>query len=80
MAATGDAAGARTDFGPLAAIREQFPRWRPWRSDRGGYVAVRRRTRWPADPPPGFAMTVCGDTAGKLREALADQEARTRPG
>jgi hypothetical protein len=67
--------------GPLAAIRKQFPAWHPWRSEHGSgsYMATRRRTRWPADPPPGYAMTVCADTPGKLREALADQEARARP-
>jgi hypothetical protein len=80
MTATrGCVAGAGTDFGPLGAIQDDYPAWRPWRSDHGGYVAVRRQTRWPADPPPGFAMTVCADTPGKLREALADQEARAVP-
>jgi hypothetical protein len=76
MAPEGRGAGAVT-YGPLAAIRLRFPGWRPWRSDRGGYVAVRRRTLWPADPPPGFAMTVCADTPRELHEALAEQEART---
>lgn len=78
MAAMESAAGEVT-YGPLALIRRQFPAWRPWRSDRGAYMAVRRRTRWPADPPPGYAMTVCADTAGGLRAALAAQEARTCP-
>lgn len=79
MAAAEIAAGEVT-HGPLAAIREQFPAWRPWRSDHGGYMATRRRTRWPADPPPGYAMTVCADTEDGLRQELAAQEAHAVPG
>jgi len=75
MATTGDVAGAGT-FGALAAIRRQFPGWRPWRSDAGRFWATRIGVRLPDHPPDWWAMTVDADTAGKLHEALSDQEAR----
>jgi len=77
MAATGDAAGAGT-FGPLAAMRQQYPGWKLWRSDARRFWAT-RTGRLPVHPPGGFAMTVSGDTARELAEALADQEAKTSP-
>ena len=78
MAARGNAAGAGTS-GPLAAIRRQFPGWRPWRSDAGRFWAT-RTGRLPAHPPEQFAMTVDADTARGLQAALERQEALAGPG
>jgi len=63
------------NYGPLAAIRRQFPNWRPWRSDAGRLWATRtdRRGR-PSGAPAEWAMTVDGDTPSDLREAIAEQE------
>jgi hypothetical protein len=62
-------------FGPLAAIRREFPGWHPWRSSAGRFWATRiMHRRRPADADHTWAMTVDGDTAAKLREAIAEQE------
>ena len=73
MVSGGQAAGQ--DYGPLAAIRRQFPDWRPWRSDAGRCWAT-RVGRLPA----GCAKTVDGDTPAQLREAIAAQEERSVSG
>jgi hypothetical protein len=65
--------------GSLAAIRRQFPDWRPWRSDAGRFWATRTRTL-PRRIPPGYAMTLDGDTPGQLAEAIRAQEAKVPDG
>lgn len=79
MAARESAAGGGQNFGPLAAIRLQFPNWRLWRSDVGRCWAT-RVGRPPESPPYGFAMTVDGDTPAQLREAIEAQEERAGSG
>lgn len=67
-------------FGPLAAIRKQFPGWHPWRSDAGRFWATRNgEHHWDADHPSGWSMTVDADTAAELRKVIEDQEARSVP-
>jgi hypothetical protein len=71
-------------FGPLAAIRADFPGWHPWRSSTGRYWASRVSAREkPADLPfdasVTWAMTVDGDNAAQLRAAIAAQEACAPP-
>jgi hypothetical protein len=66
--------------GPLAAIRRQFPGWRPWRSDAGRYWATRTGRPPAGTVLGGYAMTVDGDTAAELREAIEAQEDRAVPG
>ena len=59
----------------LAGIQRDYPRWRPWRSDGGCWWAVRRGDVTPPDRPSDWwAMTVFGETAGQLRDALEQQE------
>jgi hypothetical protein len=70
-----DRLSTRHDGGPLAAIRREFPGWRPFRSDAGRWWASRVGVRRPRNPPHWWAMTVDGDTAEDLREALAKQAA-----
>ena len=70
--------------GPLAAIRREFPGWHAWRSSAGRYWATRLTHRrkppeLPLDESVTWAMTVDGDTAELLREALIGQEARSGP-
>jgi hypothetical protein len=73
MAAMGDAAGVE-GFGPLAAIRHDFPGWHAWRSSAGRFWATRmERRRRPDDAPVQWALTVDGDTPDDLRRALAAQ-------
>lgn len=74
-AALGSAGGGTQGHGPLAAIRRQFPGWRPWRSDAGRFWATRAGSL-PRHPPAGYAMTVDGDTAAQLAEAIEAQEQR----
>jgi hypothetical protein len=75
--AAGEAAGAgKATFGPLAALRRDFPQWEIRLSDRKRFWATRIGARWrrpPANPPAWWAMTVDGDTADDLREALLVQ-------
>ena len=73
-------------FGPLAALRREFPGWHSWRSSAGRYWATRtsRRKKPPADEMTfdasvTWAMTVDGDTPEKLRDAIAAQEASAPP-
>jgi hypothetical protein len=61
-------------FGPLAAIRRQFPGWQAWRSDAGRFWATRVGGRRPAWPQAEWAMTVDGDGPGEIRAALERQE------
>lgn len=73
------AAGATEGYGPLAAIRLQFPGWRPWRSDAGRCWAT-RIGKPPENPPYGWAATVDGDTPAQLRKAIEAQEERAGSG
>lgn len=57
----------------LAAIRLRCPGWRPWLSDAGRFWATRIGSRLPEHPAARFAMTVDGDTAEQLIEAIAAQ-------
>ena len=66
------------DTGPLAAIRQQFPAWRLWRSDAGRFWAT--RVGKPPRPPGWWAKTVDGDTPSELRENIAEQERRIDSG
>mgnify|MGYP001611263254 CR=1 FL=1 len=71
-------------FGPLAALRREFPGWHPWRSSAGRYWASRvaRREKpdeLPFDESVTWAMTVDGDTPAQLRDAIAAQEAGAPP-
>lgn len=62
-------------YGPLAAIERDFPGWHPWRSSAGRFWATRTaRRRRPRGAGAEWAMTVDGDTADQLRQALAAQE------
>jgi hypothetical protein len=72
-------AGGSQGFGPLAAIRRQYPDWRPWRSDAGRFWATRAGTL-PRRIPPGYAMTLDGDTPAQLAEAIRAQEAKVPGG
>jgi hypothetical protein len=72
-------------FGPLAALRRDFPGWHPWRSSAGRYWATRMRHRekpseLPLDESVTWAMTVDGDDAAQLRKAIEAQEAGSPPG
>ena len=60
----------------LASIERDFPGWQPWRSDGGRWWATRTGTRPPDSPPDWWAMTVCGETATGLRDAL-DRQAKS---
>lgn len=71
-------------YGPLAAICRDFPGWHAWKSSAGRYWATRlERRRKPPDLPEKasvrWAMTVDGDDAAQLREAIAEQEAYSGP-
>jgi hypothetical protein len=71
-------------FGPLAALRRDFPGWHPWRSSAGRYwasrVAHRRKPDGlPIDASVTWAMTVDGDTAAQLRKAIEAQESHSPP-
>jgi hypothetical protein len=76
------ASGAASEHGPLAAIRRQFPGWAPWRSSAGRFWATRTgpNRRRPDHAPPEWALTVDGDDAAQLRQALQAQEAGAPPG
>jgi hypothetical protein len=70
------------DDDELASIQHDFPRWHPWRSDGGRWWATRTgAVTPPGRPPDWWAMTVDGETAERLRDALHQQEqfARGRP-
>jgi hypothetical protein len=58
----------------MAALRTDFPGWRPWRSDAGRWWAVRLAPGTGATPD-GWAMTVDADSAAKLRTVLGEQAA-----
>lgn len=73
-------AAAESDTGQLAAIRRDFPAWHAWRSSAGRFWASRTAHRrkppgLPLDESVTWAMTVDGDTAAQLRDALNAQEA-----
>jgi hypothetical protein len=72
-------------FGPLAALRRDYPGWHPWRSSAGRYWASRVTARekpdeLPIDEAVTWAMTVDGDDAAQLRKAIEAQEAGSPPG
>ena len=78
--------GTVSGFGPLAALRRDFPGWSIFPSSgvRTRYWASRRANREkPPDLPPDaaatWAMTVDGDSAAQLREAIAEQETCSGP-
>jgi hypothetical protein len=75
------ASSTSSGFGPLAAIRRDFPGWHAFRSNAGRWWATRVTHR---KPPPhagaAWAMTVDGDTAAQLREAIKAQESGAPPG
>lgn len=74
-AARSAAGGGTQDLSALAAaITSQFPGWRAWTSDARRWWAT-RTTTLPAQPPPGYAMTVDADTAAGLAEEILRQEA-----
>lgn len=77
-AALGSAAGG-AGFSSLAAIRNAFPDWRPWRSDAGRCWAV-RTGRLPGRGREYRAMTVDGDTPDQLAQAIEAEEAKARSG
>jgi hypothetical protein len=59
----------------LASIKHDFPRWRPWLSDSGRWYATRTGDVTPPEEPSDWwAMTVFGETAVRLRDALHQQE------
>lgn len=63
MLVTGQAAPQEV----IAAIEQEFPGWRVWRtSDAGTWWASRRGPQWNCEP-----RTVAADTAGGLRDELA---------
>ena len=74
MAARNAAGAGKNTLSLLAAIRDQYPGWRPFRSDAGRWWASRVGRR-PHNPPAWFAMTVDGDDLEQLREALGRQSA-----
>ncbi len=57
----------------LASIEGDYPGWKPWRSDGGRWWATRIGARLPESPPEWWAMTVYGETADGLRDALEVQ-------
>lgn len=79
MSAAAGSGGRAQDTGELTAIRARFPGWHAWKSSAGRFWATRTGRRekpddLPFDAAAAWAMTVDGDTAAKLREALAEQE------
>lgn len=77
MAARKAAGAGRETLSPLAAIAEQYPGWRPWRSRdgsrKGRWWATRVGGRRPANAPHWWAMTVSGDSPEELRRELEGQ-------
>ena len=75
-------------FGPLAALRDDFPGWNIFSSKgvRKRYWASRRGANrekpdeLPFDQAVAWAMTVDGDDAAQLRKAIEAQEAGSPPG
>jgi hypothetical protein len=72
-------------YGPLAALRRDFPGWHPWRSSAGRYWASRKANRekpadLPVDESVAWAMTVDGDDPAQLRKAIEAQESGSPPG
>ncbi len=75
---------ASSSPGPLAAIGRDFPAWHAWRSSSGRYWATRlQHRRKPDDLPENesarWAMTVDGDNAAQLRDAITTQETYSGP-
>ena len=56
-----------------AADEIPVPGWQAWQSRQGEWYATRTDTRYPDDPPCGWAMTVHGRTAGQLWARVAWQ-------
>jgi hypothetical protein len=66
--------GAHGDVtGALSRIGREFAGWHPWLSSGGRWWATRKGSQ-PADPPEWWAMTVDGDDAEGLRNAISRQE------
>ena len=78
--------GAGNVSGPLAALRRDFPGWNIFPSSgvHERYWASRKTNREKPDGLPvedsvAWAMTVDGDNAAQLRDAIAEQEAYSGP-
>ena len=71
--------GAHGDAtGELSRIGREFAGWHPWVSSGGRWWATRKGSQ-PVDPPEWWAMTVDGDDAQGLRDAISRQEQHADP-
>ncbi|PKK13313.1 hypothetical protein [Thermomonospora sp. CIF 1] len=67
------------DFDTLkAAIEEEFPGWKVWRSDAGRWYATRSGDLTDAQLQAGCATTVAADDSAGLRALLAEQTRQGR--